>query len=356
MKRFITCILMVLTLLLSSVVGLVPMAFAEGEDVSGGATFYFLDVNSLDRNVGGSGSAPIGSADCILIVDHDEATDKDVVTLVDTGTEYANSNKKVVDYISNLGITKIDHLFLTHPHNDHYGGVPAVVAAFDIVNAYYTSPNDWGDVRPCEVEWLTKYYYDIALMSILQKVNSDGSAINVISPDKEGTVYQVTSDSYFTVYNCVAVVKNSFREPEFNDFSMMMKYTHKNVDALFTGDVNIHYEYTLLGEVMPDGTRVAAGTEGAIDPVGDIEIFKLPHHGTQGSLSTENFFKKINPTKKKACAVITGYVANVGGSVRGRVKSYGYDLKITSGTNGSSDVIIHTDGETTTWLDSVKFE
>ncbi len=352
MKRLVTVLSLMLTILLATMIGIVPVLTTAESATDKGVTFHFLDVNSIDKNVGGSGAAPVGSADCILIEDHG------VVTLVDTGSEYLNSANKVVKYIKDLGINKIDHLFLTHPHNDHYGGVPVVVEEFDIVNAYYTNLQDWNKVRPCEVEWNTKYYFDVAIMALQEKINSDGSTVNLISPDKEGKVYQVTDDSYFTVYNCLAVVKNDYREPEFNDFSMMMKYTYKDINALFTGDVNIHYEYTLLGEVMPDGTRCAAGTAGAVAPVGEIDIFKLPHHGTQGSLSTLNFFNKINPSKTARFAVITGYVSNVGAATRGRCKDNGYALKITSGSNGSADVVINTDGTLagTKWLDSVKFE
>ena len=352
MRRLVTSVLLMLTILVSSLVGFAPVAsLAEGGN-DPGVTFHFIDVNSIDKNVGGTGSAPVGSADCILIDDHG------IITLVDTGTEYGGSTKKVVDYLKEQGVEKIDHLFLTHPHNDHYGGVSAVVNSFDIVNAYYTSPMDWTKIRPCEIEWDTKFFFDTAIIALQEKINSDGTGVNLISPDQEGKVYRISDDSYFTVYNCLAVVKNNYREPEFNDFSMMMKYTYKNVNALLTGDVNIHYEYTLLGEVMPDGTRCAAGTAGAVAPVGEIDIFKLPHHGTQGSLSTLNFFSKINPSKTARFAVITGYVSNVGAAVRGRVKDHGYALKITSGSNGSADVVINTDGTLagTKWLDSVKFE
>ena len=349
MKRFITSIFLTLTILLSTTLcNFGVLTFAVDEPT--GTTFHFLDVNSLNKESGG----PIGSADCIVIVDHDY----DVVTMVDTGTEHSTSTAKVVKYVKDLGIDKIDHLFLTHPHNDHYGGVSAVVEAFDIVNAYYTTLFDWDKIRPCEIDYNTKWFYDKAIKSLTEKINSDGTGVNIIQPDKEGKVYEITPESHFTVYNCLAVVKNNFREPEFNDFSMMMKYSHKNVDALLTGDINLHYEYTLMGQVTPDGTRVYSDSSAelkaqAIDPVGEIEIFKLPHHGTKGSLSTETFLNTINPNKTQHLAVITGYIANVGGNVRGRmIGTYNYKMKITSGTNGSADVTIHSDGNTATFTDN----
>lgn len=298
--------------------------------------FHFLNVNSIEKDTGG----PIGSADTILIIDNG------VITLVDTGTEQKTSTSKVINYLKDLGISKIDHLFLTHPHNDHVGGAPDVVEAFDIVNAYYTTPADWTRLRPSEYNWDTKLMSDLMSLSLDEKVNSDGSTVNVIHPDQEGKVYTINKDSYFTVYNCLAVVKNNYREPEFNDFSMMMKYTHKNVNALLTGDINIQYEYTMTGLVTTYGTKCSADDPNAIDPVGPCQIFKLPHHGTQGSLSTEAFFAHINPNKDTSyLAVVTGYRSNIGKDTQPRCEKYGYQYKVTH----DGDVVVKTDG-TTQWF------
>lgn len=42
----------------------------------------------------------------------------------------------MVDYIRELGYTQIGYLIGTHPHEDHIGGLPAVLQAFDVVNFY----------------------------------------------------------------------------------------------------------------------------------------------------------------------------------------------------------------------------
>ena len=345
-KKMITSTLLVLAIVMSCFMATATTAIA---DTDTGVTFHFINVNNIDKYIGGSGS-PIGSADCILI------QDDGVNILVDCGTAYENSVKTISDYLTAKGVTTIDHLFLTHPHDDHYGGVPGIVAAFNVKKAYYTTPADWERVRPCEIDWSTKYYSDLAIKAISEKVNYtgvendgiNGTGIEIIHPDREGMVVEISPTSYFTIYNCLAVVKNNFREPEFNDFSMYMKYTYKPangadpVNALLTGDVNIQYEYVVSGQVMPDGTRCAAGTEGAVAPAGECEIFELPHHGTEGSLSSANFFASINPNNKNCLAVITGYRSNVGASVSGRCSTYKYDLRMTH--YGDQIVQVNTDG------------
>lgn len=309
------------------------------------ATFHFLNVNSIEKDSGG----PIGSADCILI------TDNGTVTMVDTGTANKTSTDYIASYLNELGITKIDHLFITHPHDDHLGGVPAIVEQFDIVNYYYTVLKDWNKIRPCEWDWDTKNYFDKAMRAVTEKINSDGSTINIIVPDEEGKVYTVNANSSFTVYNCRAVIENGYQDFEFNDMSMMMKYTYKGVNALITGDINksrgdsLGYEYTLTGEVDKDGKKVAAGSEDAIAPVGEIQILKVAHHGTEGSFHTESLLNKLNPNKKAYAAVITGYRSNIGASVVPGLEKYGYSVKVTH----DGDVKITTDGQTITVVQDV---
>ena len=236
-------------------------------------------------------------------------------------------------------------MFITHPHNDHHGGVPAICENFDITRCYYTLPKDWSKVRPIEMDWGSKATSDLAMTTLLEKINSDGTGVEMISPDEEGKYYPVSAESGFTVYNCLAVVNNNYREPEFNDFSMYMKYTYKGVNALFTGDINLQYEYVVSGEVDKDGNRVAKGSANAIAPVGEIQIYKLPHHGTAGSLSTDAFFNLINPENKPFYAVITGYKANIGAQTVSRCNAHNYEVKVTH----DGDIEVWTDGADIAW-------
>lgn len=309
-------------------------------------TFHFLNVNSIEKDGGG----PIGSADCTVIEDHG------IITVVDVGTAYKTSTDYITNYLKNkMGVTKIDHLFITHPHDDHLGGVPAIVKAFDIVNYYYNTLEDWSKIRPIEMDWDTKAYYDKAMKAVSEKINSDGTGVNLIQPDEEGKTYTISADSKFTVYNSRAVIVNAFRDFEFNDMSMMMKYTYKGVSALITGDINrerndsMGYEYTLTGEVDKDGNKVAKGSENAIDPIGEIQILKVAHHGTEGSFHTDDLLNMMNPSKKAYAAVVTGNKASVGKAVKSTLESFGYNYRITH----DGDVKVTTDGSTVSMAQDV---
>ncbi len=323
--------------LLCAVLAMVPLftgaartTIAETSTEQDTVSFHFLNVNSIN---GDNGKA-IGSADCTIIEDHG------VITVVDVGTVNKTSTDYITAYLKKLGVSKIDNLFITHPHDDHLGGVPAIVKAFDVVNYYYTTLKDWNKIRPIEWDWETKNYFDKAMRAVTEKINSDGTSINIIVPNEEGKVYTINENSSFTVYNCRAVIENNYQDFEFNDMSMMMKYTYKGVSALISGDINLGYEYTLTGEIDVNGNRVAANSENAIAPVGEIQILKVAHHGTEGSLHSKNLLSKLNPETKAYAAVITGYESNIGASTKGRLKEYGYNVKVTHG----GDVKITTDG------------
>ena len=70
----------------------------------------------------------VGQADSILIRNQDQ------VMLIDAGTNEAGDT--VVNYLKELGITKINYLVGTHPHEDHIGGIDDVINNFDIGQIY----------------------------------------------------------------------------------------------------------------------------------------------------------------------------------------------------------------------------
>ena len=82
-------------------------------EVDGDLRVYYLDV---------------GQADSILVID------KDKTMLIDAGTNEAGNT--VVNFLKEKGITRIDYLVGTHPHEDHIGGLDDVINNFEIGTIY----------------------------------------------------------------------------------------------------------------------------------------------------------------------------------------------------------------------------
>ena len=66
----------------------------------------------------------VGQADGFLLEQNGK------VALIDCGTR--STGKKVVEYLQSKGITKLDYVFGTHPHDDHMGGMYDVITNFEI--------------------------------------------------------------------------------------------------------------------------------------------------------------------------------------------------------------------------------
>ncbi|HDZ79497.1 MAG TPA: MBL fold metallo-hydrolase, partial [Gammaproteobacteria bacterium] len=87
------------------------------------ASWHMINVNSGKLQ---------GDANLLIVGDE--------TVMIDAG--YASEARKaVIPYLKKLGIKKIDHFFITHPHRDHYEGLAIILdAGISIKNLYYKVP------------------------------------------------------------------------------------------------------------------------------------------------------------------------------------------------------------------------
>ena len=119
-KIISTLIILIIALILGAFTQKeIPTEVAKQEDintviqseVTDDLKVYFIDV---------------GQADSILVSSKDEAM------LIDAGNN--EDGEDVVNFIKEKGITKLNYVIGTHPHEDHIGGLDDVINAFDIDN------------------------------------------------------------------------------------------------------------------------------------------------------------------------------------------------------------------------------
>ena len=158
--------------------------------------------------------------------------------LIDAGK--TNEGPVVVQDIKSLGYKKIDYLVTSHPDADHIGGVPAVMSAFAV-----------GEVWAPKVAHTTKTYENF-----LDAVKNKGLSIRAAQAGK-----QIGPASQYSVDILSPAVGAAYRD--LNDWSVIIKVTHKKNTMLFVGDAS--------SDVI-----LAAGSR-------QVDLYKVGHHGSKTS-------------------------------------------------------------------------
>ena len=201
----------------------------------------------------------VGQGDAIL------ATYENIQILVDGGP-----NNKVLDCLAEyipLGDTELELVILTHPQEDHFGGLIEVFKRYKVDTflangldsstlAYKALKNAVGGseakvVNPKEGMELRlgKLYLDILAPSdellIGEALNADGNVLGA---------YTSSRDS--------------------NEFSIVALLRLGDFDALLTGDISPEISDIVAGKLEEKGSP-------------SIEYFKVPHHGSKNGLTPE---------------------------------------------------------------------
>lgn len=181
--------------------------------------------------------------------------------LIDAGNN--DDSDLVVNYLRAQGISKLDYVVGTHPHEDHIGGLDVAINTFDI-----------GNVILPKISHTTKTYKDV-LLSI---------------KNKGLKVTTATGGKTFDLGNakCEIVAPNGSDYEDLNNYSVVMKVTYGNNSFLFTGDA----EDVSENEMLSKGYDLKA------------DLLKVGHHGSHSS-TTPQFLKAVSP-KYAVISVGTG--------------------------------------------------
>jgi competence protein ComEC len=171
--------------------------------------------------------------------------------LIDTGP--AAGADSLLKTLRNLGFTRFDKLVITHPHEDHIGGLTRVLNNFAI-----------GDVILPAIVSTTGAFTDI-----LTALQNQGFKINHPAPG-----------SSFTIGTAVGTVlaPNSAAYDSLNNYSIVIRLNYANTSFLFSGDAQTESEQ----EILDRGFTVRS------------DVLKVSHHGSTDATSTA-FLKAVAP-------------------------------------------------------------
>ena len=190
-----------------------------------------------------------GQGDCQVLVSNNS------VAIIDTGP---NANEQsTVQRLKNLGVTTVDALILTHPHEDHIGGADKIFDAFEIKSVYMMKPSANNTPTTKVYEQTLEAILDEGLTITQPKMNSTlkigDFTLKFLSPSKD----------YDDHNNNSIVVRADILEKSF----------------LFTGDAESEPEKDMLKNCKSDL---------------NVDVLKVGHHGSKTS-TTQNFLKAVSP-------------------------------------------------------------
>ena len=228
MKKKYTVILTIIFMILAGAFELFQgtVAITPSEDLK----VHFLDV---------------GQGDSIFI----ELPTNETI-LIDASIKDASN--KIINYLREENVSKIDYVFATHPHSDHIGGMSAVIKAFDI-----------GQIYMPKAVTTTKTYENL-LLTIKDKNLK-------IKTAKAGNTIIDTDD-----LKLVVLAPNQDSYESLNNYSIVLKLTYKEKSFLFMGDAETLSEKEITGDIQAD-------------------VLKVGHHGSRTSTS-QAFLNKVNPS------------------------------------------------------------
>ena len=206
----------------------------------------------------------VGQGDSILI------TAGGQVTLIDTGDIPARD--KLVGYIKKEGITTIDTLILTHAHNDHIGGVAAVLSQFTVRQVYDSGQATTTATYRKYLETVQQKKIPFALLKAGDQLDVGGGAsLKILSPGKP----------FFT---------EDDGKPDFNNNAIVARLTYGSFAMLLAADAEKPAEERMVKQFGPELKSA---------------VLKVAHHGSNTS-SSPDFLKAVAPE----AAIITVGVNN----------------------------------------------
>ncbi len=273
MKKKYTVILTIIFMVLAGAFELFQgtVAITPGEELK----VHFLDV---------------GQGDSIFI----ELPTNETI-LIDASIKDASD--KIINYLKEEKVSKIDYVFATHPHSDHIGGMSAVIKAFDI-----------GQIYMPKAVTTTKTYENL-LLTIKDKNLK-------IKTAKAGNTIIDTDD-----LKLVVLAPNQDSYESLNNYSIVLKLTYKEKSFLFTGDAETLSEKEITGDVEAD-------------------VLKVGHHGSRTSTS-QAFLNKVNPSYAVISVGLNNDYKHPHQEVLDRLEKK--NIKIYR-TDQNGDIIFTTDG------------
>ena len=205
----------------------------------------------------------VGQGDCLHV-----RTRGGLNILVDSGgsSDYDVGKNTLLPYLLKNGVGKLDAVFISHRHTDHYKGLCELAAEMKIERVFFYEAN-----RLCEDEIraeLSSYAGEIVYLKAGDRLDIEkGVNMEILAP--AGGDYAYYSE----------VLADDSRE---NEISLVFKLNLYGLRLMMTGDADFEGESRVLENARELGMDVRT------------DILKLSHHGSKYG-SSEEFLEAVKP-------------------------------------------------------------
>lgn len=162
-------------------------------------------------------------------------------------------------FLSYEGVGKLDLLVLSHPDNDHGGGLYFILHEYDVERVLGVPPLD----LPSKTH------------TVLHELIDEKGIPHELGYAGE---INLSSDAKLELLHPFDEASTNLTDRDINDDSLVLKLSYGEVDILFTGDIERRAEKRLVDSGMDL----------------EAEILKVPHHGSKTSSSPE-FLSLVRP-------------------------------------------------------------
>lgn len=175
--------------------------------------------------------------------------------LIDAGVR--DSKEAILDYLDSLGVTKLDYVFMTHPHADHIGSMAAVLKQYEI--GQMILPNIDNGPEP------TTSTYE-RVLDVLEEKNISTTCA---SPE----------DTYSLGNGCITILGDGVKTDNLNNTSTALRFDANGLSLVATGDGEKEVEKQLLATKKKEL---------------QADVYKAAHHGSSTS-NTLEFLQAVSP-------------------------------------------------------------
>jgi len=230
--------------------------------------YYFMAAKGMVMSPTNGGDIDKWGDSCLVVFPNGETM------LIDSG--YAVQAPVIIGSLKRMGVTNLDYLVITHPHNDHMGGAFSSSSTFldeiTVEQVYYQ------DLAYTDNGWIGVVESKCDARNIPYEAIWTGDVITIGESDLAVTMTMLWpgEDADLTIDSAE------------NNNSMVFRFDYGAHSSLFTADIYTATE-TKLRELYTNGEL-------------DVDMMKVPHHGLALSSSSLAFLQAVTPE----IAVATG--------------------------------------------------